>query len=161
MKNSKIFHWLLLCFVVLFSLSNFISCTPKRNIEKWRHVEIQPIDGSQSVTVITRGDKRYIINGKQDEIPDDGYLLLDISKVDRLGDAISICWNDGGYKWKIASAYAELIENKMDTSNFLYYQPLGEFGEPVSLGYTGENCGGTLIREDSKPRGNFIIKYKP
>ena len=159
MSKFKINHWFLLCSAAFIGLVNFVSCSNTVKYEKWRHVQIQPKDRSQTVTIITEGDKRYIMYGKHEKIPEDGYLLLDMSKVDRLGDAISICWNDNGYKWKVASAYAELIENKLDTSSFLYHQPIGEYGQPVSAGYTGENCGGVLIREDLKPRGNLIVNY--
>ena len=145
--------------VVLFFTMIIISCGNKNNIEKWRYVEISPQDKSQIITIITIGDKRYFMDGRHKKIPDDGYLLLDISEVDRLGDGISVCWNEFGYKWKIASAYAKLIENKLDTLNFLYYQPIGEYGEPVSKGYLGEKCGGILIRENLNPRGNVTINY--
>jgi hypothetical protein len=52
-----------------------------------------------------------------------------------------------------------LIENKLDTSKFLYYQPIGEYGEPTSTGYLGSNCGGILIREYLSPRGNINLNY--
>jgi hypothetical protein len=42
---------------------------------------------------------------------------------------------------------------------FQYYQPIGEYGEPIATGYLGSNCGGILIREDSHPRGNVLIRY--
>lgn len=99
------------------------------------------------------------MDGKHKKIPNDGYLLLDISEVDPLGDGISVCWNESDYKWKVASSYAQLIENKLDTSKFLYYQPIGKYGEPVSTGYLGNNCGGILIRENLSSRGNIGVNY--
>lgn len=143
---------LLLCLLIC-------SCEKKNNIEKWRYIEISPEDKSQVITIITLGNNRYFMDGKHRKIPNDGYLLLDISEVDRLGDGISVCWNETSYKWKISSAYAKLIENKLDTFNFLYFQPIGEYGEPISKGYLGDNCGGILIRENLNPRGNVKINY--
>lgn len=146
------------CFLLINVVIFYSSC--KQRIEEpWRHIEVCPIDKTQIITVITKGDKRYFMNGKHDDVPNDGYLLLDISQVDPLGDGVSVCWHDSGHKWKIASSYALLIENKLDTSKFLYYQPKGKNGEPISEGYLGDNCGGILIRENSKPRGNVIVKY--
>lgn len=137
------------------------SCKEEKKIERWRHVEIMPLDKSQVVTIITKGDKRYVMNGVHNGIPKDNYLLLDISKVDPLGDAISICWDDLGYKWKFDSTYATLIENKLDTTKFLFFKSLGKYGEPVSTGYTTDNCGVVLIREYQQPWGNLLIKYIP
>ena len=136
------------------------SCWQKKEQEKWRHIEISPIDKSQTITVITKDKKRYFINGKHNEIPKDKYLLLDLSEVDRLGDGFSICWDDPkGYKWKIACTYAKLIENRLDTSKYLYYQPIGENEQPISVEYKENNCGNFLIRESRQPWGDIRIKY--
>lgn len=146
--------------IIFFNLTIFSACIGKKsNREQWRHVEIYPKDKSQTITIITNGNQRYIIAGKHDKIPYKGFLLLDISKVDRLGDGISICWNDSGYRWKIASAYGRLIKNTLDSSKFVYYQPLGKYGEAVSTGYMEANCGGFLIRESLSPRGDLIVNY--
>lgn len=148
----KISISLLIVFVVT-------SCKQNDNEELWRHIEISPKDKSQMITVITKANTRYFINGKHSEIPKDGYLLLDISKVDKLGDGVSVCWNEPNYNWKLTNTYATLVENKLDTSKFLFYQPMGKYGEPVSDGYLGDNCGGILIRENIEPRGNLRIIY--
>lgn len=144
--------------LVLFTVI-LVSCGQEKKQEEWHHIEISPLDGSQVVTVITKGEKRYIMNGKHKDIPDDNYLLLDLSKVDRLGDGFSVCWDENGYKWKIASAYARVVENKLDTTKYLYSQPLGDYGQPTSEGYTGKNCGGILIREKRGPNGDLKVKY--
>ena len=148
--------------ICLFILTVFIlnSCRQSKEQEKWRHIEISPIDKSQTITVITKGTKRYFINGKHTEIPSDNYLLLDLSAVDRLGDGFSVCWDDPkGYKWKIASTYAKLIENKLDTSKYLYYQPIEKNASPVSAKYKDSNCGNFLIRESRNPWGNLRVEY--
>lgn len=146
-------------FALIFFTLIFACCGQGKRMEKWRHIEISPLDESQVVTVITTGEMRYIMNGKHKTIPEENYLLLDMSKVDRLGDGFSICWDENGYKWKIASAYARVVENKLDTTKYLYYQPLGEDGQPTSDGYTGKSCGGILIREKTGPRGDLKLKY--
>lgn len=144
---------------LFFVLIILASCIHSPKEEKWRKVFIQPKDQSQIITIITENNKRYFMNGEHHFIPEDDYLLLDISKVDPLGDAIGVCWDDFNYKWKIYSAYAKLLENKLDTSRYLYFQPLGEYGEPVSDGYSGSNCGSILLREEIGPRGNLIMNF--
>jgi len=161
-KYFKFHKYAKVLFIVLVLPFVFISCNnKKKKIEKWRHVEIYPLDKSQVITIITKGNKRYVMNGVHSEIPKEDYLLLDISKVDALGDGISVCWNDSGYRWKFRSVYATIIENKLDTTKFIYYQRLGKYGEPISAGYKKKNCGGVMIREHQQPRGNLIIKYIP
>lgn len=147
-------------FGLLLLAAMLTSCGQEKRQEKWRHIEISPLNNSQVITVITEGDKRYFMNGKHKDIPDDNYLLLDLSKVDRLGDGFSICWNEpNGYKWRIASTYASLLENKLDSSKYLYYQPRREYDKPVSAEYKKSNCGSFLIRENRKPWGNLKVKY--
>jgi len=159
-KKIENYRLLMRCKVSFFAILIIVyGCKEKNSDEKWRHVELQPLDKSQTITIITQDDKRYFINGVHKNIPSDGYLLVDMSKVDPLGDGISVCWNDSGHKWKIASAYAKLVENKLDTSRFLYYESKGKLEEPVSEGLLGSNCGGILIRENLKPRGNLIVNY--
>jgi|GEM_PF-1469173 hypothetical protein len=142
-----------------FTLAFLISCGQQKKVVKWHHIEISPLDGSQIVTVITNGEKRYFMNGKYENVPEDNYLLLDISKVDRLGDGFSICWNEDGYKWKIASTYAKLIENKLDSSIYSFYQPMSNDDNTITEEYKKINCGIFLIREDRKPWGNLKVKY--
>lgn len=144
---------------ILFITILLFSCGQENRLEKWGHIEISPLDDSQVVTVITKEEKRYLMNGRHKDIPDDNYLLLDLSKVDRLGDGFSVCWNENGYKWKIASAYARVVENKLDTTKYLYFQPLGNYGQPTSEGYSGKSCGEILIREKIGPNGDLKVKY--
>lgn len=154
----KVNYNYLICFFTLLVIS-MNSCT-KVKPEKWRHIKISPLDKTQVVTVITKGNKRYFMNGEHAKVPNDNYLLLDLSKVDRLGDGFSICWNDPvGYNWKIASTYATLIENRLDTSKYLYYQPLDKNAQAISDGYKKDNCGNFLIRENREPWGNLTVQY--
>ncbi len=157
LRNCRLWMFHLIPLLVIIVI--FPCCNEKQRGENWRHVEIHPKDNSQTITIITEENKRYIMDGKHDKVPDDGYLLLDISQVDQLGDGVSVCWNESGHKWKIASSYALLVENKLDTSKFLYYQPKGKNGEPTSDGYLGSECGGILIRVDLKTRGDIAVTY--
>lgn len=144
---------------LMISIWVFSTSCKKNDYEAWRHVELSPLDDSQTITIITKENKRYIMNGKHKNIPKDNYLLLDLSRVDQLGDGISICWNEDGYKWKLACSYAKIVKNDLDSASFKYHQPLGKYGQPVADGYTEENCGGILIRENRAPRGNVKVAY--
>ena len=70
----------LIVFIVIIQ-----ACSPSRKDEFWKKVIIQPLDGSQTITIFTIGDKRYILDGLYEDIPDNNYILLDISNVDSIG----------------------------------------------------------------------------
>jgi hypothetical protein len=149
------FHQLFYLFLVIILA---YSCGSKTD-QKWRRIRLYPNDNSQMITIITIDNDRYFIDGEHYTVPNYGFIKVDISSVDQLGDAVAVCWNESGYKWKVSSTYGTLIETKLDTSKFKYYQPVGIYGEPVSTGYTGELCGAKLIRENLKGRGNINIDY--
>lgn len=156
MKVSIIKSFLFVLIALIFS-----ACLKKTAEEKWRHIEISPLDDSQIVTVITNGDNRYIMNGKRESesIPTDDYMLLDLSMVDEFGDGLSICWDEDNYKWKLASSYAKLIENKLDTSKYTYYQSVDFNDSTLIIDYKKANCGNFLIRENREPWGNLKVNY--
>ena len=84
---------------------------------KWRDIVVVSPDGSDTLSIKTIKNKRYIFNGASDNIPDK-HALLDISNVTELGDEIGICWNKDGYKWKLVSFYSEFKYNKLDKTKF-------------------------------------------
>lgn len=134
----------------------FFSCRQSPKNEKWQHIEMRPLDDTLVITVITKENKRYFINGIHKDLPTENYLLLDISKIDKLGDAISICWRDKQYIWTITNSYARVVENKLDTTKYNYFEPKGH---PTTSGFLEKNCGGILIRENRYPRGNLKVDY--
>ncbi len=150
-------HFFYFFALAVFSLA---SCGYSKEQEKWRYIVISSLDESQSITVFTIGNDRYVMNGIHEKIPNDGYIHLSLSNVDRLGDGIEVCWSKNTSGWKLQSPDAKILVNKLDTSKFNYYTPKGENGRPDFSQYKQPNCGILYIREmDRKPWGNLKVQY--
>lgn len=133
--------------IISFFLTLIISCDNK----KWQNIEIISPDGSDTLSIKTIGNKRYIFNGSSGNIPEN-HALLDISNVTELGDEIGICWNKDGYRWKLVSFYSEFKYNNLDKEKF-YIQDtviIDYGGIPNHKDYFNENC--VVIY----PKGNII-----
>lgn len=100
-----------------------------------------PLDKSNCVTVINRGDLRYVIAGKVTEIPESNYAELDVKNIDSLGDGIWICWLDNN-NWEMVIHDAEMIKNELDSSRYsLKTQlPKDERGIPHETKFSKQNC---------------------
>lgn len=142
--------------VLILALS--LACSHK----SWEIVVITSPDKSQSITVITQGNIRYIIDGKHKKIPNEDYVKLDISKVSPIGDQIGICWNVDGYNWRFVNDESQLIENKLDRSLFDFKCELEKTkqGGPTFKEYLYENCVRISIRENRvDPENGAILNY--
>ncbi|MFI2741640.1 hypothetical protein ACG2LH_02785 [Zhouia sp. PK063] len=107
------------------------------------HFKMYSVDKKQCISIITRGNSRYIINGPRDEVPTTNYIQLDISHIDDLGDEIGVCWNKNPYHWKLVNDGAIVVENKLDT---LHYQFFNQWerdkrGIPTIANYHEPDCG--------------------
>lgn len=124
-----------------------ISCSNNR----WRNIEIISPDGSDTLSIKTIENKRYVFNGVSDEIPIN-HALIDISDVTELGDEIGICWNKDGYNWKLVSFYAKFEYNRLDTSKFYIQEKamIDDRGIPNHDEYFKEKC--VVIY----PKGNIV-----
>lgn len=150
-----------LTYLLLFALVLFSSCTN----DKWRHVEILSLSNDQSITVITIGSARFIMDGKHEQVPESGYAHFDISTVDPIGDEIGICWNKDGYKWKFMSEYATFISSSLDSSMFFVQREMRKdsFGIPEIHEYFESDCVLLAIRENmkrSREAENTVVIYK-
>jgi hypothetical protein len=142
--------------VILFLV---LSCT---NTKKWKNTIIESPDKKQSITIITKGDIRYIMNGRYKEIPEYNYIKLDISKISPIGDQIGICWNIDGYLWRIVNDDSRLIENNLDSTLFDFKKSLekDKYGAPTFREYLNENCVQISIREERVvPKNGAILTY--
>ncbi|RZK53476.1 MAG: hypothetical protein EOO87_12840 [Pedobacter sp.] len=102
-------------------------------------------DKSKCITIITKGDIRYVINGYFDAVPDSNYVKISLDKIDReTGDQIVGCWNRENLQWIILMDKAVIIENKLDPKRFVFKEnfPMKDFGIPTLENYhTGlPNC---------------------
>lgn len=153
MKSKK--NIFLYCFLFVFLLS----C----HKEKWRNVQLVSPDGTQTITIITIENRRYIMNGNYDTISKTEYAIVDISRVDRLGDEIGVCWKVNGHKWELISLYSELIENKLNKKNYSVSGGIDfdRSGIPTAKKYFGKSCDLIYIRTGLVRPGNGTkIKFK-
>lgn len=134
------------------------------NSNRWRHVEIISPDTTDTISIITIENDRYIIPGSYSQIPKANYAKVDISTVDPIGDEIGICWKENGYKWMLVSAYSNLVENKLDTTNFKILKglKLDEKGYPTFAPFDNKiKCASIMVRENQiEPTSNGFLLYK-
>ena len=100
-------------------------------------------DKKQSITIITRGDVRYIINGHSYFVPDSNFVKVDLSGIDReTGDETVGCWDQGKFRWVIAMNGVRVLENKTDTSLYRFESnfPLDKLGIPTVGDFRKKNC---------------------
>ena len=147
--------------ILLYSslIVSMATCSNSNDEEKWKHVELYPLDSSQVVTVLTKGDYRYFLNGRQSSSELRSFLKLGMSNVDKLGDGISICWSDNGYGWEVSSSYAVFVETTLDTAHFKFAADHSVLKKSQFSRYDKASCGGVLIRENIGPGGNLLLKY--
>lgn len=99
-------------------------------------------DTSNTITVITDDDIRYIIDGRHSRIPDSNYIKLNVERIDPISDAIQVCWNDEGYLWRVINSKAQILESKLDTTKYYFNNelPKDERGVPTQKSYVKDNC---------------------
>lgn len=125
----------------------------------WTSVIVRSTSSDDEISIVTKGDIRYIYDGSSPKLPETNYIKLDISEIDKLGDAILICWKNKGDYWKVYNTYAKVIDNTLIGNK--YIEVLDEYGGPTSEGYEGPNCGSFLIRENKViPDGSLSLNYR-
>jgi len=110
--------------------------------EKYERLKISSPDRTQIITIITDSNTRYIINDNHKNIPDFGYIKLDISKIG-IGDEIGICWKTDKYEWELINNKAIILENKLDTTKYKFNTKWDsdKKGIPNALKFHSPNCG--------------------
>ena len=142
----------LICLSLL--ITGMISCDSKND-----HFVLSPKDRTQSITVITEGDTRFIIDGEHNSLPEENFVKLDISKIDPVGDEIGVCWNKEKYEWEVVNHGARIIENKLDSTrfNFKTSWEIDERGIPNAAKYHQEMCGSTGTDYFSPRNGDDLV----
>ncbi|PKQ46775.1 hypothetical protein [Confluentibacter flavum] len=104
---------------------------------------IYSADKKQCVTVITRGEIRYIINGEYNSVPRTNYIKIDKSGIPLIGDEMGICWKNDKYEWEIVNHQSKVLENKLDTLKYKFNTSWEKdnYGIPNSKKYIKPNCG--------------------
>ena len=122
--------------LIIISLLIFCSCQNKYTLES--------LDETQHLTIINKKETRYIIPKMVTSIPDSGYIKVTY-KNQEMGDQMIGCWNKEGKKWVIRLDGVEVIENKLDTNLYRFYdlfpvETSGIFSNPTTKGYNGRGC---------------------
>ncbi|TRO66770.1 hypothetical protein [Christiangramia sabulilitoris] len=117
----------------------FTSC---KNANR-NNFKIYSPDKSQIITIITKDQIRYIINGDVENIPDSNFVKLDISQIDPVSDEIGICWNTNNLYWKLTNNNSKILENKLNTSKYKFENNWKKKtnGVPDISEFRKENCG--------------------
>lgn len=133
-----------LTFLTIFIIINSCIVSPD-TIEIIDHFVLYPLDKSQAITIITKNNIRYVINGNYDHIPKTNYIKLDISQIDPIGDEIGVCWNNGKYLWELVNHKATILENRLDTLKFKFnnHWEVDKRGIPNAAKYHQNMCGST------------------
>jgi hypothetical protein len=127
---------------------------------KMNKIYICKPDMSQCITVFSNDELRFIVNGKVDKIPDNGFIKLDISSIDPLGDALHICWKNDG--WDIVVHNSKVIETRLDTMRYRFSSslPVNENGVPTEKDYRNVNCAiFDFYRMRLTPDNGAIVEY--
>lgn len=146
--------------LVLINLLTLGGCS-KKGI-----VHVTSPDRDQDITIITKGEVQYLVNGKSSTVPDSDYIKLDISEKDiEVDNALNICWEEAsnGYAWDAVIDNARILELKMDTTKFRFNTklPTKNNGIPTEMKFRKDYCATiSLILERSTPPSNTHVEFK-
>lgn len=97
---------------------------------------------NQCITIITKSDERYIIDGKHYAVPDSNFVKISLAEMDRIGDGIAGCWEDEHFKWIILNDKTRILENKLDTKRYRFFTNFSkdETGIPTFKDFISDSC---------------------
>ena len=122
--------------IFLIVITSFIGCNSST-------YHFYSPNNKQSITVITNGDVRYIINGYCNSVPEADFVKLDLKKVDRgAGDQIVGCWDKDNLDWIIAMDHVSILENRLDYHKYKFLNefPVDNRGVPTLEDYIKKDC---------------------
>ncbi|RIW18693.1 hypothetical protein D0X99_03145 [Algoriphagus lacus] len=125
-------HYLIFALLFLASCSNDHRYTLYSN------------DKKQSITIISDGNIRYIINGDCEEVPEKNYVKVDLSSTPmNNNDELVGRWKTNKYEWEIINDGVTVLENKLDSIRFKFGTkfPEDKNGIPTLIDfYNKPNC---------------------
>lgn len=132
--------------------------------KNYKIVSILSPDETQCITVILVENKVYIIPGDVEKVPRNNFIKLDWSKRD-LAEDLNVCWemNGSNYKWDVVLEYAQIEENKLDTSIYRFSTnlPNNSYGVPTEIKFRSPNCSTvSLIDCKNSPPSTTIVRCK-
>lgn len=143
--------YLISIFLFLASCGNNLSYT------------LHSLDRKQSITIISSGKTRYIIDGTHDRVPKNNYIKVDLSNTPMTGfDEIVGCWKTSKYEWEIIDEGVTILENKLDPKRFKFGTkfPEDKDGIPTIIDFSKPNCFdlGFEYNEILHKRGEIIVE---
>ena len=110
--------------------------------QKNRTIHFYSKDKAQCITVIDKGDYRFIMDGKHSSISSDNLVKLSTKNVDDISDVLYICWKNQIYEWEIVSNKSEAIENNLDNKKFVIKTslPMDDRNIPTESKFRKDNC---------------------
>lgn len=120
-------------------------------------------DKKQSITIISSGETRYIIDGDYDRVPEKNYVKIDLSTTPMKGfDEIVGCWKTDKYEWEIINDGVTILENNLNPKRFKFGTkfPKDKNGIPTIIDFCKSNCFdlGFEYNELLNTRGEIIVK---
>tara|TARA_R110002096_G_scaffold400465_1_gene597081 strand:- start:1205 stop:1609 length:405 start_codon:yes stop_codon:yes gene_type:complete len=105
-------------------------------------VHFTSLDKTQQLTVIDRGDFRYLIDGHHSSVPKSNFIKLSVEKIDPVSDCIHICWKNERYDWEVVIDKSVEVESKLDTGRFKFNTslPVDDRGIPTEKKFRQEKC---------------------
>lgn len=139
--------------IIVVSLFLFSCITEERSF----YIELPVKD--VGISVITRGNNRYLIDGNYTQVPDTNYVQLDISNVSKEADEIGLCWGLENVEWKAINYRARVITDRLDSTRFLYEwnTKTDELETPSMKDYTRKNCLRLEIFNNIRTREKYRI----
>lgn len=104
-------------------------------------------DNDQCLTVITKGNIQYLIDGEHSKVPEKNFIKLDISEIDLAG-GLYICWEDSVYQWQAIINEARIVKLNLDSTRFSFKTelPKDQKGIPTAEKFSEPNCGKVSLR---------------
>lgn len=99
-------------------------------------------DKKQCITIKDFYNERYIVIGKVNNIPDTNYVKLKTDPEIKMNDELAGCWSQTNSKLKLIINDALILENKMDTSKYIFLNklPLNKNNIPTLNGFSENGC---------------------
>ena len=111
----------------------------------------------RAITVVTKGDQRFIYDGVCRDCKSYERIRVNISMVDPLGDGIEICWTEPS-GWYVRSLYSLWISNSFKNTNYRYEEARNHDGSYSTEEYSGQLCGGIILPEKRiMPEGSLLV----
>lgn len=115
------------------------------------------------ITVFKHGDTGVIITGRHTDIPDTNFVKIKHRIGINLNETLYVCWDTDGYTWKMVIDRTEIIDNRLDTLSFQFYNEYdkNERGIPHVLDFVGDNCAAmSYIGPDVRSDGVVTVEAK-